>query len=99
MLHHSAEQDEKKETNSQQKEENKGESKKEKTIGEVFDTLTDEQKDAVYAMVALTRGSVGDDNEEDNKEDNEDMKHSIFDQGNTQQQTNVLSHSDEVDIN
>ena len=98
MLHHSAEQDEKKETNSQQKEENKGESKKEKTIGEVVDTMTEEQKNALYAALALARGSVGDDNEEDNKEDNKDMKHSIFDQGNTQQQTNVLSHSDEVDI-
>lgn len=98
MLHHSAEQDEKKETNSQQKEENKDESKKEKTIGEVVDTMTEEQKNALYAALALARGSVGDDNEEDNKEDNKDMKHSIFDQGNTQQQTNVLSHSDEVDI-
>ena len=58
MLHHSAEQDEKKETNSQQKEENKDESKKEKTIGEVVDTMTEEQKNALYAALALARGSV-----------------------------------------
>ena len=60
--------------------------------------MTEEQKNALYAALALARGSVGDDNEEDDKEDNKDMKHSIFDQGNTQQQTKVLSHSDEMDI-
>lgn len=93
MLYHSAEQEEKKATDGEQtKETTKQENGK--TIKEILDTLTDEQKDAVYAMVGMIGGAADD----DDKEDNEDMKHSIFDQGNTQQQTNVLSHSDEIDI-
>ena len=93
MLYHSAEQEEKKVTDGEQtKETTKQENGK--TIKEILDTLTDEQKDAVYAMVGMIGGAADD----DDKEDNEDMKHSIFDQGNTQQQTNVLSHSDEIDI-
>ncbi len=99
MLHHSAEQEEKKVTDGEQtKETTKQENGK--TIKEILDTLTDEQKDAVYAMVGMIGGAVDDDDKDKDKdkEDNEDMKHSIFDQGNTQQQTNVLSHSDEIDI-
>lgn len=93
MLYHSAEQEKKKVTDGEQtKETTKQENGK--TIKEILDTLTDEQKDAVYAMVGMIGGAADD----DDKEDNEDMKHSIFDQGNTQQQTNVLSHSDEIDI-
>ena len=95
MLYHSAEQEEKKVTDGEQtKETTKQENGK--TIKEILDTLTDEQKDAVYAMVGMIGGAADDDDKD--KEDNEDMKHSIFDQGNTQQQTNVLSHSDEIDI-
>lgn len=95
MLYYSAEQEEKKVTDGEQtKETTKQENGK--TIKEILDTLTDEQKDAVYAMVGMIGGAADDDDKD--KEDNEDMKHSIFDQGNTQQQTNVLSHSDEIDI-
>ena len=63
----------------------------EKTVGEVFETFTDEQKDVVYAMVgqALEDGKSG----ENNKEDNEDMKHNVFD-GTTEEKDNVLSHAD-----
>lgn len=94
MLYHSAEQEEKKVADEQQtKETTKQEN--EKTIKEIFDTLTDEQKNAVYAMVGMIGGDDGGD--EDDKEDNEDMKHSIFDQASIQQ-TNVLSHSDEMEI-
>ena len=37
------------------------EATRDKTIGEIFDTLTDEQKNAVYAII----GSIVDDDEED----------------------------------
>lgn len=54
----------------------------EKTIGEVFDTLTDEQKTVVYALIgkAVDDAKKGklDDNE-DMEEDNEEMKHNVFD--------------------
>lgn len=70
----------------------------EKTVQEVFDTLNDEQKDAVYAIV----GQIMEDNENDvddenNDEEGEDnMKHNVFDNENVQ--SDVLSHSDEREI-
>ena len=60
----------------------------EKTVGEVFEAFTDEQKDVVYAMVgqALKDAGVSD---KENEEEN-DMKHNVFD--NDQKNENVLSH-------
>lgn len=77
------------EPNSENKKtENKGEEpNKEKTIGEIFETLTDEQKEAVYAIVGAATEEAGD---EEDEEDN-DMKHNAFEGENN---TNVLSHSE-----
>ena len=60
----------------------------EKTVGEVFESFTDEQKNVVYAMIgqALEDAGVSD---EENEEEN-DMKHNLFD--NDQKNENVLSH-------
>lgn len=60
----------------------------EKTVGEVFETFTDEQKNVVYAMIgqALEDAGVSD---KENEEEN-DMKHNVFD--NETQNENVLSH-------
>ena len=54
---------------------------KEKTVGEVFDTLTEEQKNAVYAIIgaALDDENGGKDDED---EEDEDVKHNVFDNGN-----------------
>jgi HK97 family phage prohead protease len=67
---------------------------KEKTVGEVFDTLTEEQKTAVYAII----GQAVEDKEaelaaEEDEEEGEDenMKHNVFDNDN---QEDVLMHSD-----
>ena len=70
------------------KEEDKKMENEEKTIGEVFDTLNDDQKNAVYAIIgqALEDGDI---------EGDEDMKHNVFDNEET---TEVLSHSDEQAI-
>ena len=57
----------------------------EKTVAEVFDTLTEEQKTVVYAMI----GQALEDNK-DNEEDDEEMKHNVFDQDTNQK--DVLSH-------
>ena len=67
----------------------------EKTVPDVFNTLTDEQKDAVYYII----GEVvkKEDNEEENKEDDSDMKHNVFD-NDSMTQENVLTHSDMNDI-
>lgn len=72
------------------------ESKKEKTVADVFNTLTDEQKTVVYAMIgqALEDNGADDDDEDDDDEGgNEKMKHNVFDQ-DEQEQGGYLSHSD-----
>ena len=62
----------------------------EETIEEIFNTLSDKQKTAVYAIV----GSIV---EEGGDEGGEDMKHNVFD--NEEQVTgNYLSHADEEAI-
>lgn len=69
----------------------------EKTVAEVFDTLTEEQKNVVYALI----GMAMEDNE--NNEDGDDaddkggnsMKHNVFD---VDENNDVLTHADQEDI-
>lgn len=86
------------------KEENKvaEEKKNEKTMGEVFDELTDEQKEVVYAMVGMALDEAGADDEDDEDEDEEseggnNMKHNVFENDDIKQ-GNVLSHADQEAI-
>lgn len=74
----------------------KGESEemdnKEKTVQDVFDTLNEEQKTVVYALI----GQALDDsnqNENNEKEGNDNMKHNVFDQDQKEKE-NVLTHAD-----
>jgi HK97 family phage prohead protease len=74
------------------KEEEPKEEKKmadEKTVKDVFDELTEEQKNVVYFMIgqALEDAGVEAEGEED-----EDMKHNVFD--TDERQDNYLSHED-----
>lgn len=55
----------------------------EKTVKDVFDTMTDEQKDVVYAMIAAALNE-GDDKKEDNN-----MSHNVFE---NETEENTLSH-------
>ena len=69
------------------------ETKKEKSVEDVFNTLTEEQKTAVYALMAAMMED-DDDEDEDDKDDeerNEDMKHNVFE--GTERQ-DYLSHAD-----
>lgn len=70
----------------------------EKTVKDVFDTLTEEQKTVVYALIgqALEGKDEPDDYEDEDEEDN-NMKHNVFDQ-DEMMQGNVLSHSDMEEI-
>lgn len=68
---------------------------KEKTVKDVFDELTEEQKKVVYFMIgqALEDAKNG---EADDEGEDEEMKHNVFDSdANTQ---NYLSHDDFVQI-
>ena len=69
----------------------------EETVAEVFDTLSDKQKDAVYAIIgqALEDAGVSDDEDEDEEEEDEEgennMKHNVFDNDENDE---VLMHSE-----
>lgn len=69
-----------------------------KTVKDVFDTLTEEQKTVVYALIGQALESAGatDENDENDEEDN-NMKHNVFDQ-DEMMQGNALSHSDMEEI-
>ena len=81
--------------------ENKTENKTDnKTVKDVFDTLTEEQKTVVYALIgqALESAGVTDENDEnDDDEEDNNMKHNVFDQDDMMK-GNVLSHSDMEEI-
>lgn len=75
-------------------EDEKVDNKEDKTIGEVFETLTEEQKTAVYAMLgqALKHGDEKEDPETNNNDEEDNtMKHNLFDD-ETKKDENVLSH-------
>lgn len=59
----------------------------EKTVQDVFDELTDEQKNVVYAIIGAALEDKGDDMEDS------DMKHNVFDQEEIEMD-GVISHSD-----
>lgn len=63
-----------------------------KTLEEVYDSMTDEQKECCHALVGLAlEEQDGDGGEDDDEEDETDMKHNVFDK-DTGKQT-VLKHS------
>lgn len=101
----SSENNSKKEENEKMNDDEKeNNNKKEKTIAEVLDTLNEEQKTAVYAIVGQAiednkdNKDDTDDKEKNNKKgEDEDMKHNVFDNDN-KVKNDVLSHSDEQAI-
>ena len=90
-LAHAEESVEKKE---ESKEEKKDNSEKEKTIGDVLNTLTEEQKTAVYAIVGKVVQHGDENSENDEDEEETTMKHNLFDKDTQQQEENVISHDD-----
>lgn len=60
------------------------------TIGDVFNTLTDKQKNVVYAMIGM---AIEDNDSKDSEGDEEDMKHNVFDNEDRTEE-NTLSHSE-----
>lgn len=95
-----ATEEKKTENQTEEKETTSTESKSEdnETVKDVFDTLSEKQKKAVYAIV----GSIVEDeeDEEDDKDSeggNKEMKHNVFD-NETNEQRDVLSHADQEEI-
>lgn len=69
--------------------------KKEKTVQEIIDTMNEEQKQAMYAVVGQAledqANNNGDDEENDEDGGEEKMKHNVFDNDNNDE---VLQHSE-----
>lgn len=65
----------------------------EKTVKDVFDTLNEEQKTVVYALI----GQALEDKDNDTEEDDPDMKHNVF-YGDDANPETTLSHAEEMEI-
>lgn len=67
----------------------------EKTVKDVFDTLNEDQKTVVYAVIGQIMEDKGEDENEDGGD--EQMKHNVFDQDEMYQE-GVITHSDQMGI-
>lgn len=83
------------------------ESKKEKTVKDVFDTLTEEQKTVVYALIGQALEDAGVSDEETDEEDkkiehseggNDTMYHNVFEGRDNDMQADSLTHAQEEEI-
>lgn len=74
--------------------------KGDETLQDVFDTLDEKQKTAVYALLAMAMeedtGDVGDTG--DKEGEGKDMKHNLFDGQSKETKESILSHSDQAAI-
>lgn len=100
VIYHSSEKESggnkmnKEELNQQKRREDNNE-KKEKTIREVFNELTKEQQEVVYAFIGMALEDANK-NENDDEEGDGNMKHNVFD--NDERKPDYLSHSAQEDI-
>lgn len=80
---------------SEKKEENKVADNKERTIGDVYNEMTDEQKKVVQYLVAKAAEGADDDSDEDDEEEEEPMKHNAFSDGFEEDTKDYISHADQ----
>lgn len=80
------------------KEEDKEVDKKEKTVKDVVDSMSEEQRNVMYALIgqALEGKNVEHSNIENGGED--EMKHNVFDNENVKENNDVLTHAEEEAI-
>lgn len=96
---------EKKETSEKKDDpEKKTDSDEEKTIADVINSMTEEQKNVMYAMIGQAMDDQGesdpeseDNNDDDSKGGTNTMKHNVFDKDDRQKE-NVLIHSDGSEV-
>ena len=94
MLYHSDEPDDKKGETMDDTKKLETNDNGDKTVADVFNTLNEDQKTVVYAMIGQ---ALEDNGGSDDEGDDEEMKHNVFD-NEEMQQGGVLSHSDEEAI-
>lgn len=92
---------EKKETSEKKDEpEKKTDSDEEKTVADVINSMTEEQKNVMYAMIGQAMDDQGEsdpESEDDSKGGTNTMKHNVFDKDDRQKE-NVLVHSDGSEV-
>lgn len=96
---------EKKETSEKKDDpEKKTDSDEEKTVADVINSMTEEQKNVMYAMIGRAMDDQGesdpeseDNNDDDSKGGTNTMKHNVFDKDDRQKE-NVLVHSDGSEV-
>lgn len=94
-LEHSKENAKKEDPKPEDKQPTKDTNEGGESITDVFNTLSEKQKNAVYAMLGMALDEDGADYEDD-KEDNKEMKHNVFDAETKEE--NVLSHDAMTEI-
>lgn len=87
----------KEEENTVEKTENKKSSEDERTIADVIESMTEEQKNALYALVGMALENEEDDENDDPEGGNDNMKHNVF-ENDQQDNKNYLSHADQEGI-
>ena len=70
---------------------------KEKTVKEVFDELTEEQKTVVYALIGQAVEDAQNEGADVDEEEEENMKHNVFDR-DEEMRGDVLMHSEQEEI-
>lgn len=65
-----------------------------RTVKDVFDTLNEEQKTVVYALLGEMVGYKDEEQNDDSEGGDNTMRHNVFDQSEEQNNENVLSHSE-----
>lgn len=78
----------------EKEEEKEVKDEKEKTVQDVIDSMTEEQRNVLYALVG--QALEGEEDEKTNKENEGDdkMKHNVFDNENVKGNNDVLSHAE-----
>lgn len=87
------------------KEDDMEDNKKEMTVQDVVDSMTEEQRNVMYALIgqALEDVKHGDDadedqNENNNEGDDNEMKHNVFDNQNENKSKDTLTHAELASI-
>lgn len=97
---HSDDKPDDKEKTKDSEDKKKEKSEDDETVEDVFDSLTEKQKTAVYAVIGtIMEDNKNNDDLDDNEGGKEEMKHNVFENGaQAQAQDNTLSHADQVAI-
>lgn len=80
-----------------EEEKNSNETEKEETVQDVLDTLSEKQKNVVYALIGEALENGADETKDESEGGEKEMKHNVFDK-EERNETGVLSHADQESI-